>query len=67
MEVELIISKDRVPFIVEELGQERVTVSNFNEDSDRIKFKMTSVIDVLYVFHAGVKCGQESMSDIILK
>jgi hypothetical protein len=67
MKVELIISKDRVPFIVEELGQERVTVSSYNEDSDRVKFEVTSVIDILYVFHAGVKCGQESMSDIILR
>ena len=67
MKVELIISKDRVPFIVEELGRERVTVSDYSRYSDRVEFEVTSVIDILYVFHAGVKCGQESMSDIILK
>jgi len=67
MQVELIISKDRIPYIIEELGKDKVAVSDYNEDSDRIQFEMTSVLDILFVFHAGIKCGQKSMSDAFLR
>jgi len=57
MKVELIISKDRVPYIVEGMGEGRVTVSPFNEDSDTIEFEFTGQMDLLFMFHAGIKYG----------
>jgi hypothetical protein len=62
MNVELFISKDRVSYIVKEIGADRVTVSEHNEDQDMIKFELNSQIDVLYMFHAGVRCGSDSMA-----
>jgi hypothetical protein len=62
MNIELFISKDRVPYIVNELGADRVTVSEYNEDQDMIKFELNSQIDVLYMFHAGLRCGSDSMA-----
>ena len=67
MKVELIISKERVPYIIQELGKDRVTVSNHSEDSDRIYFEMTSQLDVLFVFHAGIRFGQEMMAQAFTK
>ena len=57
MKVELIISKDRVPYVVEGMGEGRVTVSPFNEDSYTVEFEFTSQMDLLFMFHAGIKCG----------
>jgi hypothetical protein len=62
MKVELIISKERVSYIVEELGQDKVTISGYNEDSDTVAFELNNPLDVLYMFHAGVKCGSDSMT-----
>jgi hypothetical protein len=67
MNIELIISKDRVSYIVNELGADKVTVSEYNEDQDMIKFELTSQIDVLYMFHAGIRCGSDSMSNALMK
>jgi hypothetical protein len=61
MKVELIISKDRVPYIIEQMGEDRVNVSGYNEDSDTVKFELQSQMDVLYMFHAGIKCGSDTM------
>jgi hypothetical protein len=67
MNIELFISKDRVSYIVNELGADRVTVSEYNEDQDMIKFELTSQLDVLYMFHAGISCGSESMAKALTK
>jgi hypothetical protein len=67
MKVELFISKDRVPYIVNELGADRVTVSEYNEDQDRVIFELEREIDVLYVFHAGFRCGSDSMAKVFVK
>jgi hypothetical protein len=67
MNVELFISKDRVPYIVKEIGADRVVVSEHNEDQDMIKFELTSQLDVLYMFHAGVRCGSDSMAKALSK
>jgi hypothetical protein len=61
MKVELIISKERVPYIVEGMGEGRVTVSPFNEDSDTVEFEFTSQMDLLFMFHAGIKYGSNSI------
>jgi hypothetical protein len=66
MIVELIISKDRVPYLVEGLGANRVTVSDYDESTNKVVFEQISPLDVLYVFHAGVKYGSDSMSKALL-
>ena len=62
MKIELCITKDRIPYIVDFLGADRVTVSDYNEDQDLITFELTSQLDVLYMFHAGVRCGSDNMA-----
>jgi hypothetical protein len=66
MKVELIISKERVPYILEEF-KDRVTVSDYDKDSDSVCFEITSQLDVLYVFHAGIRFGQETMAQAFTK
>ena len=67
MNIELIISKDRIPYIMDFLGTDRVTVSEYNEEQDMIKFKLDSQIDLLHMFHAGIKCGSDSMANALIK
>lgn len=67
MKVELIISKDRVSYIVNALGKDRVTVSERNEEQKTISFEVDSQMDFLYMFHAGVNCGSDSMAQVLLK
>jgi hypothetical protein len=67
MKVELFISKDRVPYIVKELGIDRVTVSEHNEEQDMVKFESDSQLDFLYIFHAGILYGSDSMAGRLIK
>ena len=67
MKVELIISKNRVSYIVDAVGKDRVTVSEHNEEQDMIKFESDSQLDFLYMFHAGISYGSESMSKVLIK
>jgi hypothetical protein len=67
MKIELCISKDRVPYIIEEFGADRVTVSEYNEEQDKIEFELTSQLDVLFMFHAGIRCGSENMAKALIK
>lgn len=67
MQVELIISKERVSYIVNALGKERVTVSEHNEEQKLISFELDSQLDFLYMFHAGVSYGSESMSRALIE
>jgi hypothetical protein len=62
MKVELFISKDRVSYIVDFLGADRVTVSEYNEDQDMVSFELDSQLDLLHMFHAGIRCGSDSMA-----
>ena len=66
MKIELCITKDRVPYIVDFLGADRVTVSEYNEDQDQINFELDSQIDLLHMFHAGIRCGSESMANALI-
>jgi hypothetical protein len=67
MNVELFISKDRVPYIVDFLGTDRVTVSEYNEDQDLITFEVDSQLDFLHMFHAGVRCGSDTMAKALTR
>lgn len=62
MKVELFISKNRVSYVVEAIGKDRVTVSSYDDDQDMISFESDSPLDLLYMFHAGIKYGSDSMS-----
>jgi hypothetical protein len=67
MNVELFISKDRVPYIVDFLGTDRVTVSEFNKEQDMVSFELDSQLDLLHMFHAGIRCGSDSMAKALSK
>ena len=66
MKIELCITKDRIPYIVDFLGADRVTVSEYNEDQDQIIFELSNQIDLLHMFHAGIRCGSESMAKALI-
>lgn len=57
MKVELIIKKDRIPQIIELLGNNKVTTYQYNKYLNTIIFELEDSIDVLRLFHAGVRCG----------
>jgi hypothetical protein len=67
MKIELFITKDRVPYIVGEFGADRVVVSEHNADQDMISFELESALDVLYMFHAGIRCGSDNMAKALSK
>jgi len=67
MVVELIICKDRIPHIIELLGKKKVTIFQYNKDSNRIVFILEDSIDVLQLFHAGVRCGINESSYFLKK
>jgi|688.fasta_scaffold1774243_2 hypothetical protein len=62
MKIELFITKERVPYIVDFLGTDRVVVSKYDETQDQINFELDSQLDLLHMFHAGIKCGSASMA-----
>jgi len=68
MNVELFISKDRVPYIIEALGVDRVIVEKLDDgNQDLIKFEMNSTLDLLHMFHAGIRCGGEYMAKTLIR
>lgn len=62
MKVELFISENRVPYIVEAIGEDRVTVSEKNGDQYLVSFELSSSLDLLHMFHAGIQYGSDSMA-----
>jgi hypothetical protein len=67
MKIELFITKDRVPYIVDFLGTDRVVVSEYDATQDQINFELDSQLDLLHMFHAGIKCGSDSMAKALIK
>ena len=67
MKIELCISRERIPYIVDLLGTDRVTVSGYNEDQDLVTFEVDSQLDFLHMFHAGVKCGSDTMAKALIR
>jgi len=67
MKVELFVSKDRIPYIVGNLGVDRVVVTEHDGDQDMISFELRSQLDLLHVFHAGISYGSDSMAKALLK
>jgi hypothetical protein len=67
MKVELFISKSRVPYIVENLGADRVVIDEHTGDQDLIKFEVIGPLDLLCMFHAGIQYGSDSMAKALIK
>jgi len=67
MKIELCITKDRVPYIVDEFGADKVTVSEYKDDQDLVTFEIDSQLDLLYMFHAGIRYGSDSMAKAFTK
>ena len=67
MKVELFITKERVPYIVNELGADRIIVTEHNGDQDQINFELDSQIDLLHMFHAGIRFGSDAMADALIR
>ena len=66
MKIELCITKERVPYIVDFLGANRVVVSEYDATQDMISFELDSQLDLLHMFHAGIKCGSENMAKALI-
>ena len=67
MKVELFVTKERVPYIVNELGADRIVVTEHNGDQDQINFELDSQIDLLHMFHAGIRFGSDAMADALIR
>ena len=67
MKVELFVTKERVPYIVNELGVDRIVVTEHNGDQDQINFELDSQIDLLHMFHAGIRFGCDAMADALIR
>ena len=67
MEVQLIIFKDRIPYIIECFGENKVSIYKYSDDRIKIIFKLENNIDVLHLFHAGVRCGLNEERDFHIK
>jgi hypothetical protein len=67
MKVELFITKDRVPYIVDFLGADRVVVSEHDKEQDMVSFELDSQLDLLHMFHAGIRYGSDSMAKVLRK
>jgi hypothetical protein len=67
MKVELFISKDRVSYIVENLGADRVVITKHDGDQDMISFELGNSIDLLHMFHAGIQYGSDSMAKALIR
>lgn len=66
MKAELFITKDRIPYIIEVLGEDRVTVTEHGGSSDLVSFEAT-YIDLLNMFHAGIRYGSDTMANALIK
>ena len=67
MKAELFVTKERVPYIVAEFGEDKVTVTEHNGDQDLIVIEVISSLDLLQMFHAGIRFGSDTMADALIR
>ena len=67
MKAELFITKDRVPYVVAELGEDKVTVTEHDGDQDLITIEVVGTLDLLHMFHAGIRFGSDTMADALIR
>jgi hypothetical protein len=59
---DFITHKERSEYIVKELG-DRITVEEYDEESNKITFKDdVGGFELLVLFHAGIRCGRDGMA-----
>jgi hypothetical protein len=59
-----ITCKDRAQAIVAVL-ENKVTVEPFDDESDRVTFTNVSNLDLLLLFHAGIKYGHTKLANVL--
>jgi hypothetical protein len=59
-----ITCKDRAQVIVKEL-EDKVIVEPFDDESDRVTFTNVSNLDLLLLFHAGIKHGHSKLANAL--
>jgi hypothetical protein len=67
MKLELAITKERVPYLVDELGEDRVEVREYNNNQDLVIFEVNDGMDILSIFHAGIQYGSDSMRNAVVR
>ena len=67
MKAELFITKERIPYVIAELGEGRVTILESGVDQDLVSLEVISSLDLLHMFHAGIKYGSDSMAKTLIK
>ena len=59
-----ITDKDRAQAIVNEL-EDKVIVEPYDDESDRVTFTNVSNLDLLLLFHAGIKHGHSKLASAL--
>jgi hypothetical protein len=67
MKAELFVTKERVPYIVAELGEDKVTVVEHDGDQDLVTIEVVGPLDLLHMFHAGIRFGSDTMADALIR
>ena len=68
--LEFITMKDRAKYIAAEFeGMEhKVKIEHYDEDCDKVTFvEPMSSFQLLVLFHAGIKCGHESLAKAFMR
>jgi hypothetical protein len=67
MKAELFITKERIPYVIAELGEGRVTILESGVDQDLVSLEVISSLDLLHMFHAGIQYGSDSMAKALIR
>jgi hypothetical protein len=67
MKAELFITKERIPYVIAELGEGRVTILESGVDQDLVSLEVISSLDLLHMFHAGIQYGSDSMAKTLIR
>jgi len=67
MKAELFVTKERVPYIVAELGEDKVTVVEHSGDQDLVTIEVVGPLDLLHMFHAGIRYGSDTMAGALIR
>jgi hypothetical protein len=59
-----ITDKDRAQAIVNEL-EDKVIVEPYDDESDRVTFTNVTNLDLLILFHAGIKYGHTKLANVL--
>jgi hypothetical protein len=63
MKVNVFTHSERLPYLQEELKEKLVVLSEVDTNGQvKISIDVIDGLDVLYIFHAGIKCGSDSMA-----